>query len=114
MTKLLISLITYDGYLDLVPKIWDRLKQLNKPEGWNVDYLLVTEDTELETISFSQTNSIPYSFTSVDYSKLDGYTIDINEYNLVTFANLRYIYEIAEMRNHQLQKAKEETLKEMK
>jgi len=103
--SILIALNTYNGYISLLPQVWSAINNLIIPNGYTVDYILFTEDTEDKVIEYAKNNSITIYTSNTDFTPINGFKTNIDEINIDIEKSLKTVYRVITMLNLTLNKA---------
>lgn len=103
--KLLVVLFTHNKYAHLISQIWNRINELEFPEGFEVDKLIITEDTEQDIIDYCSQNNLPIQYTTVDFDTMLDYNIDPRYTSSCGFTFEQY-FRVCQLRNFYLDIAK--------
>lgn len=104
--KLLVILFTHDKYSHLIGKIWNRINELEYPEDTKIDKLIITEDTEQNTINYCNKNNLPIKYTNIDINEINDFNINPLYVNQSGFT-FETFYRVCKLRDFYLGIAKD-------
>ena len=98
MNKILVTILTHDKYFSLFPQVWESVKNLEVPVGYQVDFIVVTDSVNEISVDFQdyiEKERINLRKSVVDMSKF------IDNGNIDTFTDFtqEQVYRVLTTRN---------------
>ena len=54
MKKILVVVLTYDFHFGIFPRIWENTISINRPDGYQVDFVAVMDSTEINKPNYPE------------------------------------------------------------